>query len=576
MNLKTISISNYRSITSAKKIRLDRTTVLIGPNNEGKSNILRALVLAMTVLTRGRIVYSTGSVRRIGYSAVGYNWEMDFPVGKQLKQPGGETEIILEFGLDGNEYAQFQEEVKSKITGILPIKLCIGKAGVKVSYHKKGPGAAVLTKKSTKIAEFVSSRLEFEHIPAVRTAESAREIVYELVSRELVALEKEPSYLKALEQIAALQKPILDTLADSIKETLKNFLPRVQKVEIELPEEQRFRALRRGVSIAVDDGTRTPLEYKGDGVQSLAALAMIRYASAKSGKGKSFVIAIEEPESHLHPSAIHELKDVIDHLGEQHQVIITSHNPLFVDRRVLSSNIIVNNKKAQPAKNVAEIREILGVRASDNLRNAEMVLVVEGEGDVNSIRELLRERSPYLAQCLHNGSLALDSLGGGTKLPYKLSLLRDSICLYHVFLDDDKCGREAYSAAKRSGLLEDGQINFAKAVGRDESELEDLISTELYKKTIEAKYRVVLDMKPSKGKKKWSERMKDVFFANGKPWSDEIKSDLKNIVSTRVISSPITAIMPVNVTVFDGLMHALEARLKEKEQAQQDAVSSEK
>ena len=311
MNLKTISISNYRSITSAKKIRLDRTTVLIGPNNEGKSNILRALVLAMTVLTRGRIVYSTGSVRRIGYSAVGYNWEMDFPVGKQLKQPGGETEIILEFGLDGNEYAQFQEEVKSKITGILPIKLCIGKAGVKVSYHKKGPGAAVLTKKSTKIAEFVSSRLEFEHIPAVRTAESAREIVYELVSRELVALEKEPSYLKALEQIAALQKPILDTLADSIKETLKNFLPRVQKVEIELPEEQRFRALRRGVSIAVDDGTRTPLEYKGDGVQSLAALAMIRYASAKSGKGKSFVIAIEEPESHLHPSAIHELKETL-------------------------------------------------------------------------------------------------------------------------------------------------------------------------------------------------------------------------------------------------------------------------
>lgn len=65
MNLKTVSVSNYRSITSAKKIRLDRTTVLIGPNNEGKSNILRALVLAMTTLTRGRTVHSFGRSRRI-------------------------------------------------------------------------------------------------------------------------------------------------------------------------------------------------------------------------------------------------------------------------------------------------------------------------------------------------------------------------------------------------------------------------------------------------------------------------------------------------------------------------------
>ncbi|MGY8689648.1 MAG: AAA family ATPase [Verrucomicrobiales bacterium] len=54
MKLESISVSRYRSISSAKRIRLDQSTVLIGPNNEGKSNILRGLVLAMTVLARGK------------------------------------------------------------------------------------------------------------------------------------------------------------------------------------------------------------------------------------------------------------------------------------------------------------------------------------------------------------------------------------------------------------------------------------------------------------------------------------------------------------------------------------------
>ncbi|MCG6157079.1 ATP-dependent nuclease [Rubinisphaera margarita] len=574
MNLQTISVSNYRSITTAKKIRLDRTTVLIGPNNEGKSNILRALVLAMTALTRGRVVSGSGRFRRVGYNVQGYKWEMDFPINKQAKQPKGETEIILEFKLEDAEYAEFQKEVKSKITGLLPLKLQIGKAGVTVTFHKKGRGAATLSKKSSKIAEFVSNRIEFEHIPAVRTAESAQDIVYELVSRSLEALEQDPVYIEALNTVASLQNPILDSLSDNIHNTLHQFLPQVKKVEIKMPEELRFRAFRRGVTVSVDDGTLTPLEYKGDGVQSLAALAMIRHASTHAGKGKSFVIAIEEPESHLHPKAIHELKEVIDDLGKQHQVIITSHNPLFVDRRVLTSNIIVNNKKAQAATNVEEIRNILGVRASDNLRNAEMVLVVEGEDDVSSIRAILGARSTYLTKCFDNGSLALDSLGGGTNLRYKLSLLRDSICLYHVFLDYDKCGQESYDAAKRAGLLEDGQINFARASGRTESELEDLVDVGVYKGAIEAKYRISLDNPRFKGRKKWSDRIKDVFVAHGKPWSNETKNDVKNLVAEQISADPSNAISAINDTVVDGLTSALEGRLQEKEKAQQDASCS--
>ena len=47
MQLVNFSVTNYRSITKAHKINLQNITVLVGRNNEGKSNILMALNVAM-------------------------------------------------------------------------------------------------------------------------------------------------------------------------------------------------------------------------------------------------------------------------------------------------------------------------------------------------------------------------------------------------------------------------------------------------------------------------------------------------------------------------------------------------
>jgi putative ATP-dependent endonuclease of OLD family len=97
------------------------------------------------------------------------------------------------------------------------------------------------------------------------------------------------------------------------------------------------------------------------------------------------------------------------------------------------TNIIVKDRKARPAKNVEEIRNILGVRASDNLTNAELVLVVEGEEDIRILKSIIEYKSDYLKQSIANGTLAFDFLGGGSNLGYKLSRLRSSICLCYFF-----------------------------------------------------------------------------------------------------------------------------------------------
>ena len=50
MRLSSFSVVNYRSITNARKIQTTNMTVLVGKNNERKSNILRALTLAMDIM----------------------------------------------------------------------------------------------------------------------------------------------------------------------------------------------------------------------------------------------------------------------------------------------------------------------------------------------------------------------------------------------------------------------------------------------------------------------------------------------------------------------------------------------
>ncbi len=54
MRLEQFSVQNFRSIEKAEKLPLGDFTVLLGPNNEGKSNILQAMVMGMQELSGKR------------------------------------------------------------------------------------------------------------------------------------------------------------------------------------------------------------------------------------------------------------------------------------------------------------------------------------------------------------------------------------------------------------------------------------------------------------------------------------------------------------------------------------------
>lgn len=556
MKLVNFSVTNFRSVTAAHRIGLSDVTVLIGRNNEGKSNILRALDVAMTLLQRHADLDGRRSRVILGYYPSPYVWKRDFPVQLQGRRASTQTIMRLEFELSPSEVEQFRSEIGVSLNGLLPLEIKVGKdEEPQIKVIKSGRGSATLAAKSGRIAKFVASKIHFNYIPAVRTDEASIELVSKLLAQELRSLEDDPRYIESLQAIADLQQPVLDRVAATLQAPLKEFLPSIRSVSVEISEAGRRGALRRGVNVVVDDGTPTSLEFKGDGVKSLAALGLLKFQNFRAGTS---LLAIEEPESHLHPGAIHQVNDIIRSISSTSQIIITTHNPLFVDREDVRSNIIVNEGSAKPARSIAAVRDLLGIKASDNLTNANFVLVVEGEEDVIALKGLLPFLSSKLAAAIKGHHLIIEPVGGAGNLSYKLSLLRSALCTTHVLLDGDDAGREAFEKAEADGLCSIATCTLITCNGMAQAEFEDCIDPTIYRDAVLREFGVDLARASFRGNLKWSQRVKATFLDQGKPFTERICGRVKHLVATEVAKTPGAALNAHKRNSIDALVSSLE------------------
>ena len=97
MRLNKFSVTNYRSIASKSDISLQDFTVLVGKNNEGKSNLLKALNVAMnTLLLHGKGIRKNTILNRAYSTRKGhYDWERDFPFQYRNRKNGRSSIFTL-------------------------------------------------------------------------------------------------------------------------------------------------------------------------------------------------------------------------------------------------------------------------------------------------------------------------------------------------------------------------------------------------------------------------------------------------------------------------------------------------
>lgn len=558
MKLSDFSVVNYRSITTARKIKTNNMTVLVGKNNEGKSNILRALTLAMDIMK----IYSKDprslQIAVRPYLKNHYSWEKDYPISLQEKNPNGWSSIDLNFELDEQDILAIRSMTGIRLSGCIPVRVSTNGAAAKIDIPKRGTAAFADADNKKKIIEYVCFKIDFNFIPAVRTEYDALRVVDSLIEKSLETLDTNPDYINAMNKIEELQQGILDGISNQIIEPLQEFLPTVRNVQIHIQNERRRIAMRRNTEIIIDDGTPTPIQQKGDGIKSLTALAILNIPARVD---RVSVVAIEEPESHLHPESARQLYDTIMSLSQTHQIVLTTHSPLFVNRTNLKENIIVNDGKATPIKKIKEIRDVLGIHISDNLTNAEHVLIVEGEDDKIALEKLLPSMSTKIKRAIQNGTFIIDYIGGAGNLPYKLSFYRNLQCKYHVLLDNDDAGRHAGSEAERQGLLDVRNVTYAICNGSPNAEIEDCYNKAVYENAILNEFGVNINVAEFRGNKKWSDRIAGCFLSQGKLWNDAMEKRVKLVVANEISEEVDTVLNEHKRSSMDALVTSLETLL---------------
>lgn len=532
MKLSYVTIKNYRSITDAYKIDMSNLTVLLGKNNEGKTNIIRAVKLGMSIIQDIEMFYPKRRMLRRTY----YDWHEDFPIALQnsKKITDKKTLIRFDFQLSEIESTELSKKIGSSINCALSIYICIRENNqISITVPKRGKNAKAISSKIIHISNFISENYLMQYIPAVRSEEDAFAAIIDLVESELSEINDE-EYKKSLELIVKVQQAKLADLASRVKQPLKNFLPQIKDINLNLSTNflgytSSFIG-RRSICFDVDDGTLTSLRNKGDGVKSLTAIALLSQVSTT----KNRLVIIDEPENHLHPEAIRYINTVLTNLSKDNQVLISTHSPIFVNRNTISSNIIVEKGKAYPAKRVDNIRNVLGVLCSDNLIYSDYVVVVEGPTDKSLLIKMLKSDKD-LSKALTNNIVTIHSIGGTHNLQSEIYSLQRYCCNYLVLVDYDKAGKDAIIQTKEKLSITDNSVRYFMKPNKKDTELEDLYNAEKYKDYLLSKGIDISNNKFKNQTKKWSDRISDVAVCAGIDFSKELENELKqgieNIIS---------------------------------------------
>lgn len=146
-------------------------------------------------------------------------------------------------------------------------------------------------------------------------------------------------------------------LEATVEAFLSENFPQV-KVELNIPPPE-LKTILNAAQIFVDDGSRDLIDNKGDGIKRSLTFALLQtYVShlgrvaAETGedqpKPRPLIFLFEEPELYLHPKSQRVLFNTLGRIASAHQVVVTTHSPLFFAPGVTAAFVRVAKAPAAP------------------------------------------------------------------------------------------------------------------------------------------------------------------------------------------------------------------------------------
>ena len=560
MRLESFQVNYFRSIKNSEPIHLNQKTIIVGKNNEGKSNYLKALNIALSILLdRRRVELFIRRKRYLNDDSI-FNWERDYPVNLQNKKRQPSTKFKLTFNLTNEDVENIKSLINVDIKFELIIEIEINKndLSLNIYYTPKNIRKKLKESQIDKVCDHITKEIYFTYIPAIRTERASLNIIGSLINKKLDSLEENEDYNKAKSFIQSKQNELLINLSHELVDKLHTFVPELKNVQLSAEYESRHSyGSRYDYKFIVDDGNPTEISYKGDGFKSLVTLALLH---DKGQSNKNNIIAIEEPEAHLHSGAIHKLKSILEDIYNNNQIILTTHNQVFIDRDVVSNNIMVDSGKIKKVKDIKQLRNILGVELSDNLISCERILLVEGSTDSKLLLNLLPLLNPEIKDKIRKGQLIISSVGGTKYLSQYVNFYKNVLCDVVVLTDCDKDGHDVQDKLLSENILETKSMFFVDNVNypNKNSELENIIKPN-YVEQFMLSHLLEFNLADYQSSKlKWSEEIKKQYQQNGHSFNEDIEATLKEAFVDFILEGNILEkIKDSNIRILTNLANRL-------------------
>ena len=344
MQVTSVRIENFRSIRHLD-VKLGATTVFIGPNNSGKSAILEALRIALT--------------RRWGARGTGFT-EYDVHLANDADDPKASPGIVIEVRVEESEQGEWPEAIHQALTDIVQDDPLTGRASITLRVSCRWSPAtsayeptwhflnAARQPLSSGSARRVNLERFWQYLPvfylgALRDANDEFSGRSQFWGRLLKAMEIPQSLEGRVQRVLNLLNRRLlraDRRLEQIARTLSTATriaarDRDGSAELRLTPLRSWDLLSKAEIILRNepDWPWLPLNRHGQGIQSLSVIflfqAFVEHLLADLYEPESSpLLALEEPETHLHPQAARTLWNHVSAVSGQK--IITTHSPYFV------------------------------------------------------------------------------------------------------------------------------------------------------------------------------------------------------------------------------------------------------
>jgi len=457
-------VKGYRNISELEVSFEPDWTVLLGENNSGKTNVLDALFAALRV---------NRTLRQGAFDL------HDYHLASKQSMAGDSGPIELIVTLSEQQEGEWDDETVQDFTNVLAfdstrntysitIKVTgtAARDGNEESYEWSFLDAVGAPRGSRKFIPELNllQRLRpFYQLGALRDA--GRE--FSARSTYFSPFVTDPTFEEAIrveltQSLATINARVLESheAFGILKESIVSgagVVTGATDVEIEaVPTRLSELLAHTQVSLSSQGQAPLPIDRQGSGSQSMAVLSLFNaYVASKLAHRfddrSRAVLTLEEPESHLHPSAVRMLWGTMKNLDAQ--LVITTHSgdllgevPLRCIRRIYRSDgRVMIGRPDISALSLAEQRQLeYGIQASrGELLLARGWVVVEGRTEVVGLKKMaetmgidLHRSGVRIVECQHFG---------GAKPFLKLA---DQLGIaWHCLCDGDKNGRDYFKAA---------------------------------------------------------------------------------------------------------------------------------